>query len=201
MNLFQLVFKQMRQRALSSWLTTLSVLLGVGLWASVHIMQRESGVLFGQTEFGYNVIVGAKGSPLQLTLNTVYHLDKSPGNIAYSLYEKLLRDPAYRPLVRIAVPTAVGDSYKGRRIVGTLPKMFGLNDDGTPVEADRAFEYRPGKHYEIAEGKVFGAEKFEAVIGSEIPRLAGLKMGDEFQATHGMPQPGEQPDIHEPKRK
>src|SRR5438552_5903067 len=142
MNLFQLVFKQMRQRALSSWLTTLSVLLGVGLWASVHIMQRESGVLFGQTEYGYDVIVGAKGSPLQLTLNTVYHLDKSPGNIPYTLYEKLLRDPNFRPLVRIAVPTAVGDSYKGRRIVGTLPKLFGFDDDGRRLSEERVFEYR-----------------------------------------------------------
>src|SRR5205814_5098083 len=45
------------------------------------------------------------------------------------------------------------------------------------------------------------AEKFEAVIGSEIPRLAGLNIGDEFQATHGLPQPGEKPDIHKPKWK
>jgi putative ABC transport system permease protein len=201
MNLLQLVFKQMRQRALSTWLTMLAVLLGVALAVAIMITMRGSEAIFGQNDFGYDVIVGAKGSPLQLTLNSVYHLDKSPGNIAYSLYEKMLRDPAYRPLVRIAVPTAVGDSYKNRRIVGTLPKMFGLNDDGTPVEPDRAFEYRPGKHYEIADGKVFGADKFEAVIGSEIPRLTGLKMGDEFQATHGIPQPGEQPDIHKPRWK
>ena len=49
-------------------------------------------------------------------------------------YEKMLRDPAYRPLVRIAVPTAVGDSYKGRRIMGSVPQMFGFNDDGTSEE-------------------------------------------------------------------
>src|SRR5437764_12831846 len=147
MNLLQLVFKQMRQRALSTWLTMLAVLLGVALAVSLMITMRGSEAIFGQSDYGYDVIVGAKGSPLQLTLNTVYHLDKSPGHIAYSLYEKLLRDPAYRPLVRIAVPTAVGDSYKNRRIVGTLPKMFRLNGDGTPLPEDRVFEYRLGKHY------------------------------------------------------
>ena len=199
MNLLQLVFKQMRQRALSTWLTTLAVLLGVALAVSLMSTMRGSEAIFGQSDYGYDVIVGAKGSPLQLTLNTVYHLDKSPGNIPYTLYEKMLRDPNFRALVRIAVPTAVGDSYKGRRIVGTLPKLFGINDDGTPLPEDRVFEYRPGRKYEIAQGKAFAANKFEAVVGSEIPRLTGLKMGDEFQATHGLPQPGEVPDIHKPR--
>src|SRR3954470_21640721 len=137
MNLFQLVLKQMRQRALSSWLTMLSVLLGVALAIAIVILRRESAGLFGQKDFGYDVIVGAKGSPLQLTLNTVYQIDRSPGNIPYSLYEQMLRNPLYRADVRIAVPTAVGDSNKGRRIVGTLPKAFGFDDDGKPLPEDR----------------------------------------------------------------
>src|SRR5205814_10421125 len=140
MNLLQLVFKQMRQRALSTWLTMLAVLLGVALAVSLMITMRGSEAIFGQSDYGYDVIVGAKGSPLQLTLNTVYHLDKSPGNIPYTLYEKMLRDPNFRPLVRIAVPTAVGDSYKGRRIVGTLPKLFGFDDDGRRLPEERVFE-------------------------------------------------------------
>src|SRR6266404_4881673 len=92
MNLFQLVFKQMRQRALSTWLTLLSVVIGVALAVAIMILQRESDHLFGQSDFGYDVIIGPpKGSPLQLTLNTVYHLDKSPGNVPYSLYEDMAR--------------------------------------------------------------------------------------------------------------
>src|SRR5687768_9592066 len=117
MNVFQLVLKQMRQRALSSWLTLLSVLLGVALTIAILILHRESANLFGQKEFGYDVIVGAKGSPLQLTLNTVYHIDRSPGNIPYTLYEQMMREREFRADIKIAVPTAVGDSYKGRRIV------------------------------------------------------------------------------------
>jgi len=199
MNLFQLILKQMRQRALSSWLTILSVLLGVGLAVAVLICRHEGATLFGQTDYGYEILVGAKGSPLQLTLNTVYNIDRSPGNIPYTLYEKLLHDPLYRPLVRLAVPTAVGDSYRGRRLVATTPAMFNIGTDGQPVPENKRFEYRPGRSYQMAAGQVFDADKFEAVIGSDITRLTGLKLGDQFQATHGFPLPGEVPDIHKPK--
>src|SRR5215207_11590897 len=89
MNPFQLVLKQMRQRALSTWLTLLAVLLGSALAVAVLILQRESRALFTQSDFGYDLIVGSKGSPMQLVLNTTYHVDKSPGNIRYIVYEAI----------------------------------------------------------------------------------------------------------------
>ncbi|HZZ45092.1 MAG TPA: ABC transporter permease [Tepidisphaeraceae bacterium] len=201
MNPFQLVIKQMRQRALSTWLTLLSVLLGVGLAVAILILRREGAAIFGQTDYGYDVLIGAKGSPLQLVLNTVYHLDKSPGNIPYTLYQQMVQNPTYRSYVRIAVPFAVGDSYQGLPIMGTSTRLFGLDDDGKPIDDEHVLEYRPGKRYEIAEGKVFAADKFEATLGSDVAALTHLKIGDIFQATHGMPAPGVKPDIHKPKWK
>ena len=206
MNLFQLVLKQMRQRALSTWLTLLSVIIGVGLAIAILILQRESGALFGQSDFGYDIIVGPpKGSPLQLTLNTVYHMDKSPGTIPYSLYEDMSRKGKppegrqnYGFFVKHAIPFMVGDSYKGHRLVGTSPQMFGFEDDGKPV-TNEPFEYRKGRKYEMAEGRVFAPRKFEAVIGSEVAAREQMKIGSTFQATHGMPGPNEVPDIHKPK--
>src|SRR6478736_4619434 len=122
MNLFQLILKQMRQRALGTSLTLLSVLLGVALAVSILLMRSAGAALFGQTDYGYDVLVGVgKGSPLQLTLNTVYHIDVSPGNIPYWKYEILNtqdRPPRgskefnYNAHVRSAVPIAVGDTYK-----------------------------------------------------------------------------------------
>ncbi|HRK29627.1 MAG TPA: ABC transporter permease [Tepidisphaeraceae bacterium] len=197
MNIFQLVLKQMRQRALSTWLTLLSVMLGVALAVVIMLIRRESAVLFGQTDYGFDIIVGAKASSLQLVMNTVYHIDRSPGNIPYSVYKQLTESPQFRPAVRMAVPTAVGDSYQGQRIVGTIPQLFGMEDDGiTPIPANRTMQYRPGKRYEIAQGRVFHGQKFEAVIGADITKLTGLKLGDIFKATHGLPKPGETPDIH-----
>ena len=197
MNLLQLVLKQMRQRALSTWLTLLSVALGVALAVAIMILRREAGSLFGQKDYGYDVIVGKRGSGTQLVMNTVYHLDVSPGNLPYSLYEELMRSPQFHPLVRIAVPYVVGDTYQGKyRIVGTEPKLFGVDDEGKPLDPEKVLEYRPGKRYAIAEGKVFAPNKFEAVIGSDIAKLTTLKIGSAFRATHGMPRPDETPDIH-----
>jgi putative ABC transport system permease protein len=218
MNLFQLVFKQMRQRALGTWLTLLSVLLGVALACSILLVYREGNAMFGQKDFGYDVLLGPpKGSPLQLTLNTVYHVDVSPGVIPYAVFEDLARKgppppgrPDYRRYVKQAVPFMVGDSYKGRRIVGTSPRMFGFDDSLQP--AAEKFRYRTDKSYEFAQGRAFHPRKFEAVIGSDIAEKLGLHLyndklseeeneanGGAFRATHGMPGPNETPDIHKPK--
>jgi putative ABC transport system permease protein len=185
MNLLQLVLKQMRQRALSTWLTMLSVLLGVGSAVAVLIVNAGSQSLVGQTDYGYDLIVG-KGSPVQLVLNTVYHIDQSPGNIPYSVYANLANPR--NPYAKIAVPLSVGDTYKGKRIVATTPKMFGYDDDGNRVDDEnRAFHYRPGKRLDVGEGRVFHPRKFEAVIGSDVTRLTGLKLGGKFKPTHGAP--------------
>src|SRR5690242_16021908 len=144
MNYFQLVFKQMRQRSLSTWLTMLSVTLGVGLAIAIMILGRESESLFGQNDFGYDVIVGKKASKLQLVLNTIYHLDASPGNIPYEQYTRFI-DPklpkgvpipsdSYFNYVKVAEPTVVGDTLNGQfRIVGVKPSFFGYDQNGNPL--------------------------------------------------------------------
>jgi putative ABC transport system permease protein len=220
-NLLQLVLKQMRQRSLSTWLTMLSVLLGVALAISIMILRREGQNLFAQTDFGYDILIGPpKGSPLQLTLNTVYHMDVSPGVIPFQIYEDMNRKtppekghPDYRPYVRIAVPFMVGDSYRGRRIIGTSPQMFGFDDSGEPVTGQK-FQYRKDQGYELESGRIFAAKKFEAVIGSDVAKSLNLRLYDDkltpeenekqggaFRATHGMPRPDETPDIHKPRWK
>jgi putative ABC transport system permease protein len=195
MNLFQLVFKQMRQRALGTWLTLLSVTLGVALAIAIMILRREAGNLFGQKDYGYDIIIGKKGSTTQLVMNTVYQIDRSAGNIPYSMFEDMKRK--YRTEVRIAVPYVVGDSYEGiYRIVGTTPDLFGYDADGQPLDPAKVLEYRPDRRYELAEGHDFAPEKFEAVIGSDLAKLTNLKIGVTFRATHGFPNPNETPDIH-----
>jgi putative ABC transport system permease protein len=207
MNYFQLVFKQMRQRALSTWLTTLSVMLGVGLAIAIMVLISESAGLFGQNDYGFDAIIGKKGSKLQLVLNTIYHMDVSPGNIPYDQYARLL-DPhlpkgvPYPPdnffkYVKIAIPTVVGDTLNGQyRIVGTTTNFFGQNEKGEQLPPDEVMDYRPGEKLQIAQGKVFAFNKFEAVVGSDIPRLTGKGVGSDFQATHGIAVPGRPPDIH-----
>jgi len=180
MNSLQLVLKQMRQRALSSWLTLLSVTLGVGLAIAIMVFQREGEALFSQADFGYDIIIGPKASPLQLVLNTVYHLDVSPGNISYSIYEQLTTQS--HPLVRNAIPYAVGDEFQGHRIVGTVDRAFPIAFNGQPL--NKPLQYRKDRTFEFDEGRPFHPQKFEAVIGSDVALRTGLKLGSKFKAQH-----------------
>jgi putative ABC transport system permease protein len=184
MNLFQLILKQMRQRALSTWLTLLSVMLGVALAVAVMVVSREGDKLFGQSDFGYDVIIGAKGSKLGLVLNCVYQLGQSPGNIPYAAYDEL--PERFGASVQWAVPIAVGDQYKDHRIVATTPAMFGLDDAGRPLDPAIVFQYRKGRSYALAEGSVFHPRKFEAIIGSEVAARGVLKIGSTFHPEHGL---------------
>ncbi|HVX86094.1 MAG TPA: ABC transporter permease [Phycisphaerae bacterium] len=207
MNLIQLILKQMRVRLLSSLLTCLSVVLAVALATSVLVVGREGRSVFAQTDYGYDLIVGPKGSGVSLVLNTIYHVGVSQGNVPYALYEDMSsnsemsaehpgeRNP-YRGLVQWAVPYAVGDSYKGRRIVGTTAQLFGVTDTGEALPADKVPEYRGGERYTFAQGRAFDGRKFEAVIGWNTARGTGLKVGDTFHATHGFPGPNDIPDVH-----
>jgi hypothetical protein len=121
-----------------------------------HDLAARGAVAVWAKRVRYELLVGPKGSPLQLTLNTVYQIDKSPGNIPYALYEELTTSPKYRPLVKVAIPYAVGDSYKGQRIIGTLPQLFGHDDAGAKMPADSSvMEYRPGRRYEMGRAASF----------------------------------------------
>jgi len=209
MNLFQLILKQMRQRALSTWLTLLSVLLGTALATGILLLRNGGESLFVQKEYGYDVIVGSsRGSPLQLVLNTAYHLDRSPGNLPYWVYEELSIRPKgalgagrfdYFRYVRLAIPFARGDTYKSRPIIATTPRMFGYDDDLNPIPlqktdedgkptsemSDNIFQYRPGERFELAEGRVFHPRKFECIVGAEVARNLNLRVGRTIRATHG----------------
>ena len=169
MNPLQIVWKNMKQRSLASILTILSVILGVALIVSIITIRSEVQNNFSQSAIGYELVVGAKGSPLQLVLNTVYHLDVPTGNIPYSFYEKLKRDPR----VKLAIPYGLGDNYRGYRMVGTTTELF------------TDFEYMPQEKFEIGQGRIFKGD-FEAVVGSEVARKARLKVGDQFVAAHGI---------------
>jgi len=120
MNLMKIVIKNMRQRALATWLTGTSVALGVALAVAIVLIKQGVQQRFEQGTLGYEMVVGAKGSPLQLVLNTVYNLDISPGNISWKLFEQLRADRR----VKLAVPFSVGDNFHGFRIVGTTDAVF-----------------------------------------------------------------------------
>jgi len=171
MSLWKMAWRYLWRRTLVTLLTLAGIALGVALICSVLALHRESESSFAKESSQFDLVVGAKGSPLQLVLSSVYQLDMPTGNIPYSRYQALKAQPRFIT----AIPIGLGDNYHGYRIIGTEPAYFDLTDRGDSTR----------KLYAFKEGRAFDAD-YEAVIGSEVARKNHLKLGDTFVGTHGL---------------
>ncbi len=171
MTLPLIIYRSLRQHALSTVITAGSIALACGLLMCVWMVKTQSQAAFTQTTTGFDAVLGARGSKLQLVLNAIFHLEASPGNVAAADYETIRR----HPMIKAAIPIAVGDNLRGYRLVGTVPELF------TQVEL------APGKKFSVvAGGKVFNPEAKEAIAGSFAAQRLGLKVGATFRPFHGL---------------
>ena len=171
MTLPLIVYRSLRQHAFSTLVTAGSLALAGGLLMSVWMVKAQAQKSFLRTTTAFDAVLGARGSKLQLVLNAIFHMEASPGNLAWQDYEFIRHHPA----VKTAIPIAVGDNLRGYRIVGTIPELF------TDVE------YAPGRTYAVAPGgRLFTPEAKEAVVGSFAASRLGLKVGDTFHPFHGL---------------
>ncbi|MBL7977103.1 MAG: ABC transporter permease [Bacteroidetes Order II. Incertae sedis bacterium] len=168
MNLLKLSLSYIRRQKLTTLLNTFLLGIGIATILLLLLFSAQFGEKMERDAKGIDMVVGAKGSPLQLILSGIYHLDVPTGNIPLSEVEKLKANR----MVKEVIPLSLGDSYKQFRIVGT-------------TEAYPA-------HYEakVASGKMFGGTS-EATIGAQVAKEAGLKVGDTFVGAHGLVQGGE----------
>ena len=169
--LFFIIKRSLRQHALSTLISMLSIALGAGLVMAVIGIKSQSVSAFTGGPIGFDAVLGARGSPLQLVLNTVFHLETSPGNIPWSMYQVMKDDPR----VELAIPYALGDNYYGYRIIGTTTALF------------TEFEYRKGVRFRTrGNGRFFDPNQQEAVIGSYAAQKLGLKVSDTIHPYHGL---------------
>lgn len=167
-----IAFKSLRQHRVSAGITILSAALASGLMMSVFAIQAQAEKAFANPDIGFEAVLGARGSKLQLVLNSIFHLETSPGNVPWSLYTTL-RDRT--PGVQLAVPFATGDNYLGFRIVGTVNNFF----NGLPSGIGPAYTLREG-------GRIFDDGYREAVVGSFVAESTGLEVGDTINPYHGL---------------
>ncbi|NQU47150.1 MAG: ABC transporter permease [Planctomycetes bacterium] len=120
MRLPALVLRNLKRRPLATALTTISVSLGVGLFSAVGALRDASEQAFHRSAGVCDLLVGAKGSALELTLNALYHVGASAGNIPYPVYQDLRQTKG----VKWSVPMVVGDSYRGFRVIGVTDDLF-----------------------------------------------------------------------------
>lgn len=186
MNLVTIAWKSVKQRWLASGLTALSVALGVMLMVSVLVFHGIIERIFGQQSIGYHLIVGPKGSDLQLVLSSVYRISPPIENVPYRFYKKLEKDP----FVKVAIPICLGDlTDKGSfPIVGTTEAYFTtpyMPETRDSKERQFLIRWKDG-HDQGFSGSL------EAIIGSEVAERNGWDIGSKFKLIHA----GVQDHVH-----
>jgi len=168
MNIFKLSYLNMMSRPLSTALSLILLTLGVGMISLLLQVNRHIQEQMENNVRGIDMVVGAKGSPLQLILSSVYHIDAPTGNISLNEAEQLKRNR----LIASGIPLSYGDNYNGYRIVGTThayPKFY----DAT-----------------IVEGRLW-QKAFEVAVGAKAAAILDLKVGDSFIGAHGLTDGGD----------
>ena len=169
MSFLAMAWRYLRFRWLVSLLTVAGISLGVALVCAVLSLRHESERALSREAGLYDLVAGGKGSPLQLVLASVYHLDSPTGKRAL---RRLRKAPAEFPRSLRQTPVGLGDNYLGYRIVGTEVQFFDLPDrNGEPF-------------FDL--GKASFEDRFEVVLGSQVASSSGLGIGDNFFGTHGL---------------
>lgn len=168
-----LAWRYLWARPLVSGLNLLLLSLGLAAVSFVLLVSEQIEAGVRRDLAGVDLVVGAKGSPMQIMLAGLFHLDVPTGNIPLTALDELRA----QPLVASAVPLSLGDSLKGFRIVGTT--------------ADYPVLYQ-GR---LAQGR-WWSEPLEAVLGAEVAQATGLRLGDSFAGSHGLGEGGHEHGDH-----
>lgn len=163
MNLFILVWNYLISRPLNTVLNIVLLTLGIAVITILLLFNNQLQEKITENSRGIDLVVGAKGSPMQLILCNIFHVDFPTGNINLAEAEKI----AKHRLVKKAIPLALGDSYQGFRIIGTNHDYLQL--------------YKG----EIESGELW-KDNLEVTLGSKVAKLMKLKLGDTFTSNHGL---------------
>ena len=168
MNIFKLSIKNIISKPLSSLLSLALLVFGIGI---ISLLLQLNSLIKTQMDNnlkGIDMVVGAKGSPLQLILSAVYHIDSPTGNISIEDAKKIKNNR----MVGSSIDLLYGDNYKGYRIVGTDDEFLDLYDA----------KIKDGRKWQ---------DPFEVVVGSKIHSKFDLKLDDELMSSHGLRETGE----------
>jgi putative ABC transport system permease protein len=163
MKTIALAFRYLWSRPLQALLNLLLLTLGLASITFVLLASEQIDRAFQRDLAGIDLVVGAKGSPMQLILAGVFHIDVPPGNISLEDVKKLRQQPQVDKLI----PLSLGDSFRGFRIVGTTTDYL--------------------SHYKMAFAQGQAWERpMEAALGAQVARDVGMVMGDTFIGSHGL---------------
>tara|TARA_B110001454_G_C12715522_1_gene432418 strand:- start:1057 stop:2253 length:1197 start_codon:yes stop_codon:yes gene_type:complete len=163
MNIWSISIQNIKTKPLYTFLSIFILSLSIALLLGIQQLKWSFKNQITNNLGKIDVVVGAKGSPLQLVLASVLHLDNPTGNIPYKEALKISKNP----LVKYAVPISYGDNYKGFRIIGTTDAYTSLY----------SAELEKGHKVENA---------MEVILGSTVAQKLNLKIGDTLLSSHGL---------------
>lgn len=156
-------------RKVTAVLTILAIAVSVMLFVGVERIRQAARESFERTISGADLIVGARSSPVNLVLYSVFHIGDATNNITWETYQDL----ASREEVAWTIPVSLGDSHRGFRVVGTNGDYF------------RHYKFADDRALTFAEGEPFD-DLFDVVLGSEVARALNYKLGDSIVVSHGL---------------
>lgn len=165
----RLALQSLGNRALTASLTVLAIAFSVMLLLGVEKVRTGARQSFADTISGTDLIVGARSGSIQLLLYSVFRIGNATNNVTWQSYEEI----AKRPEVAWIVPLSLGDSHHGFRVMGTTPEFF------------ERYKYRHGQKLAFAAGAPF-SDLFDAVIGADVAKALGYKVGDPIIVAHGL---------------
>ena len=168
MVIFGLAIKSFRNRKFITGLMVLSIVLSVMLLLGIEKIRQGAEASFTSTISGTDLIVGARSSPVQLLLYSVFHIGNPTNNISGHSFEEI----SDHPQVEWAIPLSLGDSHKGYRVVGTTAQFY------------QHYRFARGQQLQLEQGQWFG-EGFEAAVGAEVAAALGYTSGDKIIIAHG----------------
>jgi len=167
-NIFKLSIKNILSKPLNSFISLALLTLGIGI---ISLLLQLNSLIKNQMDNnlrGIDMVVGAKGSPLQLILSSVYHVDSPTGNISLKEAEKISNNR----MVGSSIKLLYGDNHKGYRIIGTEKKFIDLYKG----------VFKEGEEWE---------KPFEVIVGSKVHKNLNIKIGDKLVSSHGLRETGE----------
>lgn len=163
MNIWKITIQNLKSKPLYTLLSIFMLALSIALLLGIQQLKSSFQHQMDNNLGKIDMVMGAKGSPLQLVLASVLHLDNPTGNISLKEAEEISKNP----LIKTAVPISYGDNYRGYRIVGTTPEFLSFYDaklkTGNPVK-----------------------KSMQVVLGSTVAQRTNLKIGDTFKSSHGL---------------
>jgi putative ABC transport system permease protein len=168
MILLKLTLRSLWNRRASLMLTVFSIAISIALLLGVDYIRKEAKASFLSTISGTDLVVGARSGPVQLLLYSVFRIGNATNNISWQSYQEMISNP----LVEWSVPLSLGDSHKGYRVLGTNQDYF------------RYYRYGDKQLLDFAAGQPF-AGVYDAVLGAEVARKLGYKLGDKIVLAHG----------------